>query len=181
MNSKLSIRKIAVAGAIAALYAALTMSLGFISYGPIQFRIAEALTILPFFFPFSIWGLFIGCIIANLMSPYPLDIIIGPIASLIAGFCTMKLGKINRESTPIKALACFPPVIVNAIFIGAMIAAFTVGTSDVGVFLTAFAINGLQVGLGQFVILYALGLPLMIYLPKSGVFERLSEYVKETR
>ncbi|MCL2366985.1 MAG: QueT transporter family protein [Oscillospiraceae bacterium] len=177
MKNSNKIRKIAFAGVIGALYAALTMSLGFISYGPIQFRIAEAMTILPFFFPFSILGLFVGCIIANLMSPYPLDIVVGPIASLIAGVCTIQISKLGRDKVWVKVWGCFPPVIVNAVLIGAMIAFYMVGFSDLRVFLTAMVVSGLQVGFGQLVILYAIGLPVMIYLPKSNVYGRLSEYV----
>ena len=168
-------RKIVFAGVIAALYAALTMALSFIGFGPIQFRVAEALCILPFFFPFSVWGLFIGCMIANLISPYPLDIAVGSAASLLAALCTMLAGKMNRESLLVKALACFPPVFFNAVFIGALIAYYMVGGGETDVFLPAFIINGLQVGFGQLVVLYALGLPLMIFLPKSKVFEKLSE------
>ena len=168
-----SARKIAFAGVVAALYAALTMSLSFIGYGPVQFRIAEILCILPFFFPFSVWGLFIGCIVANLMSPYVLDIIVGPVASLLAALCTMQIGKLkSRERWPVKALACFPPVLFNAIMIGAMIAYLTMGTEEPVSFYFAFGF----VGLGQLVVLFALGLPLMMYLPKAGVYKRLMNY-----
>ena len=52
---------------LAAVYAALTIGLGFMSYNAVQYRIAEALCILPFFFPFSAWGLFVGCFLANLI------------------------------------------------------------------------------------------------------------------
>jgi len=179
MKSKISIRKIAFAGVIAALYAAITMGLPFISYGPFQFRIAEALTVLPFFFPFSIWGIFIGCIIANLISPYWLDIVVGPIASLLAGLCTMHIGKIARERTSMKALACFPPVIFNAVFIGAMISFIVVGVSDMNAFVSSAVLFGLQVGLGQLVVLYVIGLPLLIFLPKSKAYERLSRYYEQ--
>jgi len=176
MKDSINIRKIAFAGVIAALYAALTMSLSFIGFGPIQFRIAEALCILPFFFPFSVWGLFVGCIVANMISPYPLDIIVGPVASLLAALCTMWIGKSGRRSIPVKALACLPPVVFNAVFIGALIAYFMVGAGETDVFFPAFVMSGLQVGFGQLVILYVIGLPLMIYLPKSRVYEKLSEY-----
>ena len=99
MSNKINIRKIAFAGIVAAIYAALTLALAPISYGNVQFRIAEALTVLPFFFPITLPGLFIGCIIANLFSPYGLlDVVAGSTASLLAGLCTMYLGKINRES-----------------------------------------------------------------------------------
>ena len=178
MSKNINMRKTAFAGVIAALYAALTMGLAFISYGPLQFRIAEALCILPFFFPFTIWGLFIGCIAANLLSPFPLDIIVGPIATLLAALCTMRLGMISRDRLSIKILACFPPVIFNAVIIGALIAYFMVSHGEAGVFLTAFIVNGLWVGLGQFVVLYAIGLPLMIFLPKSKLFSKLTWYYK---
>ena len=171
--SNLNIRKIAFAGVIAALYAALTMALAPISFGSIQFRISEVLCILPFFFPFSVWGLFVGCIAANLISPYFLDVILGPIASLLAALCTMRIGMLSRERTSMKVLACFPPVIFNAVIIGAMIAGIMVSDGDVDTFLPAFVICGLQVGFGQLVVLYAIGLPLMINLPKSKTFSKL--------
>jgi len=176
MSNSISIRRIAFAGVIAALYAALTMSLSFIGYGPIQFRIAEVLCILPFFFPFSAWGLFVGCIIANMISPYPLDIIVGSVASLLAALCTMWIGKTGRNSIAVKAIACLPPVVINAVFIGALIAYFMIGAGDAETFFPAFVLSGLRVGFGQLVVLYALGLPLMVYLPKSRVYGKLLEY-----
>ena len=171
----INIRKIAFAGVVAALYASLTMAIAPVSYGPIQFRIAEALCILPFFFPFSVWGLFIGCIAANMLSPYPLDIVVGSLATLFAALCTMQLGKANKESKAVKVLACLPPVIINAVFIGALIAYYMLAYGEADAFLPAFAINALWVGFGQFVVLYALGLPLMIYFPKSRLYKLLSE------
>ena len=175
-TTRVSTRKIAFAGVIAALYAVLTMTLSFIGYGPVQFRIAEALCILPFFFPFSVWGLFIGCIIANLISPYPLDIAVGSIASLLAAVGTMQIGKKAGDGIAAKAFACAPPVLINAVFIGALIACYMVGAGETDAFFPAFAINGLQVGFGQLVVLYLIGLPLMVYLPKSKVYSKLTEY-----
>ena len=166
-------RKVAFAGVVGALYAALTIVLNFIGYGPVQFRVAEALCILPFYFPFSVWGLFVGCFVANLMSPYPLDILAGPLATLLAALCTMRIGKTGAGSLPVKALACLPPVVFNAVFIGALIAYYMVGAGDAGTFLTAFLVSGAQVGLGQLVVLYVFGLPLMIFLPRTGIFEKL--------
>ena len=173
--SRVNIRKIAFSGVVAALYAGLTIAIMPLSYGPVQLRISEVLCILPFFFPFSIWGLFAGCIVANIMSPYPLDIIIGPLASLIAAVSTMYVGKMsNRERISIKALACFPPVIFNALFIGAMIAYIMVSEGAADTFMPAFISSGLWVGLGQLIVLYTLGLPLMIYLPKTKLISKLT-------
>ena len=166
-------RKVAFAGVVGALYAALTIGLGFIGFGPVQFRVAEALCVLPFFFPFSVWGLFVGCMIANLLSPYPLDIVIGSSATLLAAVCTMRIGKLRKNSISVKILACLPPVVINAVFIGALIAYYMAGVGGVGAFFTAFLLNGAQVGFGQLAVLYILGLPLLIYLPKTRVFEKL--------
>ena len=172
----ISTRRIAFAGVVAALYATLTITLSFIGYGPIQFRVAEALCILPFYFPITTWGLFIGCIIANVFSPYPLDIFVGPVASLIAVLITMQIGKSGPGGVWKKALACLPPVVVNAVIIGALIAYYMTESFEAGAFTAAFILNGLQVGLGQAVVMFALGLPAMIYLPKSRVYTKLSEY-----
>ena len=130
---RFNIRRIAFAGVIAALYAALTVAVAPIAYGPLQFRIAEALCILPFFFPAAVPGLFVGCVIANLISPYGmLDVVVGSVASLLAGLCTMQISKAGRERLPVKILACLPPVVFNAIFIGALIAWFMVGFDEAG-------------------------------------------------
>ena len=170
----MAIRKITFAAVIAAVYAGLTMSTAFMAYGPIQFRIAEALCILPFFFPFSMWGLFVGCILANLLSMYgPVDIVFGSMATLLAAFCTMQLGRRTNRSIGAKIAACFPPVIFNTVIIGAVIAWYMTQTG--GAFLPAMVINGLQVGFGELVVMYALGLPLMIFLPKMQAFKSLTD------
>jgi len=172
---KIDVRKIAFAGVIAALYAGLTLLIMPLSYGPVQLRFSEVLCILPFFFPFSALGLFVGCIVANLFSPYLwLDITVGPAASLLAALCTMYIGKLNsRESVTTKALACFPPVIFNALFIGAMIAYIMLSEGDASAFMPVFVSSALWVGLGQFVVLYVIGFPLMLYLPKTKLIEKL--------
>ena len=171
-------RKIAFAGVVAAIYVALTMAVAPLSYGPIQFRIAEVLCILPFFFPITVPALFIGCVIANLLSPYGiLDVVAGSAASLLAALCTMQIGRASREATAFKgfafkAFACFPPVILNAVIIGAVIAISITGGG--AAFWPAFLVNGIHVGVGQMGVLYCIGLPLMIYLPKSRFFKSFS-------
>ena len=174
----LNIRKIAFIGVVAASYAALTMAVAPVAFGPIQFRIAEVLCILPFFFPITVPALFIGCAIANLLSPYGmLDVVAGSSASLMAAVCTMYIGRVNRNAIAAKALACFPPVIFNALIIGAVIALSSVGGGEA--FWPAFVINGLQVGAGQFGVLYLIGFPLMIYLPKSPLYRVLTGQAAE--
>lgn len=172
MTSKINIRKTVFAGVIAALYAALTIALAPISYGEIQFRIAEVLCIMPFFFPAAVPGLFVGCIIANMFSPYGLlDMIAGSFASLFAALCTMLIAGMGKEKIFVKAFACFPPVAFNAVIIGAVIAwTITEGASE---FWAALVTFGLWVGFGQLVVLYALGLPLLVYLPKTQIIIKL--------
>ena len=167
---QLTVRKLALAAVIAAIYAALTMSLAPISYGMIQFRVSEVLCILPFFFPFSAWGLFIGCVLANLLSSFGIiDIVFGSLATLLAALGTMGLGKISRERLWTKVLACLPPVVVNGVVVGAIIAYST--TPDM--FWAGFITNALWVAFGEFVVLYVLGLPLLIWLPKTRVFQKV--------
>jgi len=169
----MNIRKIAFSAVIAAVYAALTILLSFMSYGPFQFRIAEALCVLPFFFPFSIWGLVTGCILANVFSMFGLaDIVFGPLATLLAALCTMYLGRRGRDKLSFKILACFPPVLFNAVIIGLVIAYYSIADGEA--FLPMFVINGAWVGLGELSVLYLLGLPLLITLPKTGAFRYLT-------
>ncbi len=170
---KFTVRKIAFAAVIAAVYAALTIVLAPISYGPIQFRISEALCILPFFFPAATWGLFAGCVIANLYSAYGLiDIVCGSLATLIAALATMRLGKVNRESAAVKALACLPPVISNGIIIGIVLALSI--TPEAPLLVSAATFGG-QVALGELVVMYVIGFPLMLALPKMRVYKTLRE------
>ena len=110
MNKRTAIRSIALSAVIAAVYTALTMSLPMLSYGPVQLRFSEALTVLPFFLPEAVPGLFLGCVIANLFSPFGIaDVIFGSIATLLAALWTSKLK--NPWFAPL------PPVISNAVII----------------------------------------------------------------
>jgi len=90
--SKFSTRDLTLAAVLAAVYAALTMLLPIPQYGPVQFRLAEALTVLPFVCPAAAPGLFIGCLLANLLSPYGLlDMAVGSGATLLACLLTMRM------------------------------------------------------------------------------------------
>ncbi len=100
------------AAMIAAIYVALCMLFAPVSYGPVQLRFAEALTILPFFTPAAIPGLFIGCLIANLMGgAIVLDVVCGSIATLIGAIGTYLLGKKSRYLAPL------PPIVANALIV----------------------------------------------------------------
>lgn len=159
---KLNTKRIAFCGVIAAVYAAVTISTAALSYGPIQFRISEALCVLPFFLPYTTFGLFAGCLIANIFSTVSaLDIIIGSAATLIGCLWTSKVKN--------PYLAPLPTVICNWIMVGAMLA--YVYTPDA--FLSGFITMGAEVAVGEAAVMGLLGLPLTLYLDKTGLCQRL--------
>lgn len=99
------------AAIIAAIYVVLVFVFQYSSFGPIQFRIAEALTVLPYFTPAAIPGVTIGCLLSNLIFKMePLDTIFGTAATLIAAYLSYQL-KDNKFLVPV------PPILVNAIII----------------------------------------------------------------
>lgn len=155
MNKK-KVNYVVLAGIIAAAYVVLTFVANAlnIAYGPIQFRISEALTILPILTPAAIPGLTIGCFISNLGSPYAIDIICGTFATFLASILTYCTRNIVIKGLPL--LSMFFPVIVNAIIVGLQITIFM----PEGFQLEAFLITALQVGFGQLVVCYGLGIPL---------------------
>ena len=104
-------RSLCMSAIIAALYAALTLLLAPISYGAIQCRVSEALTLLPLLLPQAIPGLFVGCLIANLYTGLITDIVFGSLATLLAAVGTYALRK-----KPLLAAAC--PVVSNGIIVG---------------------------------------------------------------
>lgn len=102
----------AQAAMIAAIYTVLTLLFAPFSYGEVQVRISEALTILPVFTPAAIPGLFIGCLLSNILGGMALpDIIFGSLATLIGAFFTWQLRHKN------KFLAPLPPIVSNMIIV----------------------------------------------------------------
>lgn len=149
---KISTRYLARAAVVAAVYAAVTLLLAPISYGQVQLRVAEALTILPVIMPAAVPGLFIGCLLANLLGGASmLDVVFGSLATLLAALLTRRL-----RSRP--ALAALPPVLVNALVVGTVLA-LTIENMP-------FWLAAAGVGAGQAAACYALGLPLLWALRK---------------
>lgn len=152
---------------IAGIYAAVTYFIAPISFGAQQFRISEALTVLPVLTPAAIPGLTIGCMIANLNSPYGLaDIICGPLATLLAAICTRYTRNICIKNLPILSLIF--PVLFNGIIIGLELSVFL----PEGFTVVAFLSMGLSVAFGEAVVCYILGLPLYAGLKRTKIFER---------
>ena len=161
--SKLSIRDLTLAAVLAAVYAVLTVALPIPQYGPIQIRLAEAMTVLPFLFPAATPGLFVGCVIANLFSPYPLDVVCGSLATLLACLWTQRM--------PNRWLAPLPPVICNVVIVGAEIAWYETGFT--AAFWPAYAFNAFTVGVGELAACYILGSLLLNALPQLSFFRQL--------
>ncbi len=152
---------------IAAVYAALTYvssAMG-LAYGNVQFRLSEALTILPVFTPAAIPGLAVGCLISNLGSPYMIaDMIFGTLATLLAAVCTRLLRKVCIKGVPF--LSPLPPVIFNGLIVGLEISYFMPDGFEFVAFLTFAA----SVAAGELVVCYLLGLPLFAALKKKNLF-----------
>ena len=111
MKNKKTALYLAQSGAIAAIYVVLTIVFAPISFGAIQVRIAEALTILPLFTSAAIPGLFVGCLLANVLGGGVLwDVIFGSLATLMGAALGYALRR-NRWLVPI------PAVISNAVIV----------------------------------------------------------------
>lgn len=174
---------IARTGIIAALYFILTFAVAPIAYGPLQFRIGESLTILPFLFPEAILGLTIGCLAANILSPFSwADVVFGTLATLIAALMTYGIGRYFQKKGKIQTsldieinvpksnkknlvgciVASFPPILVNAVVIPLM---WLILGSD-----SAYWLNfGMMIGTQSATILL-LGVPLTLALSKRKLF-----------
>ncbi len=163
-----SLKRLAAAGVLSALYAVLTLLLSPISYGAVQLRLSEALCVFAFFDPLYAWGLFAGCLIANLIgSGLILDIIFGSLATLGAGLCMAAIGRRGRGWGRCIA-ACAMPVAFNAVVIGAVLAASLVTREA---FWASFVLFGAQVGAGELIVMALLGLPLLRLVMKRAIFK----------
>ena len=146
---------VAHASIIAALYVVLTLianALGLANYA-IQIRFSEALTILPYFTPAAIPGLFVGCILSNTLTGcLPLDIIGGSIATLLGAICTYILRKW-------KYLSPLPPIIFNMLIVPPIL-------SFVYQFEGTLYYFTLTVGIGEILSCGVLGTFLLLFLEK---------------
>lgn len=151
----MTIRELSRAAIISAIYAILTISLAPISSGLIQCRVAEALSVLPYFTFSAVPGLFIGCFLANLLTGAPIyDVVFGSLATLLASYITYVL----RRRVP-GFLAPLPSVVINALVIGALLTY----VYDAGV---CYWIAAGYVAIGQAIACFVIGLPLMSLLTR---------------
>lgn len=147
----MNIRFVTRAAVIAALYVALSFAVQPFASGLVQCRVSEALTVLPYFTGAAVPGLFIGCLLFNLLSgALVYDVVFGSLATLLAALITLYL----RRRGASRYLMPLPSVVLN----GVLVYAYGVPA--------AYPIAVLSVAAGQAVACYALGLPLMLLLER---------------
>ena len=166
MREKRGLDYLTYGAAVAALYCALSLVLPMLSFGAVQMRFGEALTVLPAVSSVFILPLTLGCALTNTIgffmgtNPFFFDILIGSTATLIAAYLSWALRNIKLFKLPL--LSFFMPVIVNAFIIGGELSFIQTG----GFTFTAFLLNSASVGLGQLVPCMLLGPALYLGLNK---------------
>ena len=155
-------RTIAAQGMLAAIYVVLSISTQPISFGPVQCRVAEALTVLPFLEPLCTVGLAVGCLLANLLGGAGiLDIVFGTLATVLAGLLSSKMPK--------SWLAPLPPVVLNGLIVGAVLTTVSVTAEN---FFPTFWLYAGEVALGELAACGILGLPLLKVVGRTGLFPK---------
>ena len=146
-------RNLVFSALIASIYVVLTLLLRPISYGPIQFRVSEALCVLPYFTPAAIPGVFIGCLISNLLGGAVLmDIVFGSLATLIGAIGSWLLRR-NRW------LVSLPPILSNTLIIP-WVLKFAYGSEDLIWYMM------ITIGIGEILAIGVLGQLLISVLAK---------------
>lgn len=140
------------AALVAAIYFALATALKPVSFGAVQFRLSEALVLLPLFMPESIIGITVGCFLSNFLYSTMYDVIFGTIATCLASVLTYLL---RRH----KLLAVLPPLILNALLVPVI---WIVDGSDAAYFLNFGLILA-----SETLVVGVIGFPLTILLEKA--------------
>ena len=183
-------RRVARVGVIAAVYAALTLVallfLGSLAWGPVQFRVSEALCALALLTADAVPGLALGCAIAHVANIVlsgtgmlgMLDVVFGTLATAIGAFITWRL---RRRP----ALALLGPVVANALIVPAYLPLLLQGIGFYTIPFTNIAIDGaypamyafglVATGIGEAVVMYVLGLPLYRALSRTSLARSLAD------
>lgn len=156
---------------IAAIYTVVSLVFAPLSFGSVQIRFAEALTMLPLIYEPSIYGVTLGCFLTNLLGAMlgvnptgMIDSVIGTLATLIAAYLTYKLKENKIKGIPV--LSILMPVILNFFFVGAELSYLFFD----GNFFTGLLIMGTSVAIGEFVSVI-LGYLLSLSLDKTKIFQ----------
>ena len=156
---------------IAAVYVALCLVLAPFSYGAVQVRIAEALCLLPVFGAEYIVGVTLGCFLANLFGSTILDVIFGTLATLLACLVTYKLRSVRLKGLAIPA--SLPPVLFNAVIVGAEITLFFTDYHAMSAPLWLLCLsNGISVGVGELISCTVLGVALVKLIESNAALRR---------
>lgn len=164
----MNIKRLVRGAIIAGLYLTLTLIFAPISFKAFQVRISESLTLLPFLTIDAIWGLFIGCFIANFFSPFGfIDVILGSLLTLIAAYFTYLLRKTKKIY-----LSPIPPILINGFGVSFYITLLsgeqlTLKSFNIKLY---FSISS-SIIVGEAVSTYLIGLPLISYLSKLKFFK----------
>lgn len=156
---------------IAAIYSILSLVLAPFSFGNIQVRVAEALTLLPIIYAPAIIGLTLGCFITNLIGVFMganilgfMDVLIGTLATLIAALISYQFRHIKLNK--FEVLSILSPILINALIIGAELAFVFAPVFN----LQFIALFSLDVAFGQSIAVILIGLPLLQWFKKSNLF-----------
>ena len=160
-------KRLCRAGIIAALYVALTYSFGAIAYnGFLQIRPAEALCILPLFFPEAVPALYIGCMLSNLGSPFLVyDVFLGSLATLFAALGTYLVGRFLKKHAFRLVFGGLFPVLLNA-FVIPVIIVFLCGDLSYGTKAVTYWTYVGSLAVTEAVWVYALGVPLYFFIER---------------
>ena len=137
---------------VAAIYFALATALQPISFGPVQFRLSEALVLLPVFMPESIIGVTLGCFLSNFFYSTMYDVIFGTIATAVAAVLTYLLRRT-------KFLYVLPPLLLNALLVPLI---WVVDGSD-----AAYLLNFALILASEVIVVCLIGLPVTLALRKA--------------
>lgn len=171
MKKESNLRRLTEAGVIAALYVALTLMVAPLSYGAVQVRVSELLTVLPVFTAAAVPGLTVGCLLANLLGMTMgmtggWDILFGTAATLLAAWLSYVFRRVRVKDLPLLSVAM--PILCNALIVGLELALFFSGTAFT---LPLYGVSALWVGIGELISAGAGGLLLFLALRKSKLFE----------
>jgi len=168
-KNKLSVQTMARCAMIAAAYAVLCLALQPLSYGAVQVRVAEALCLLPVFGAEYIAGVTLGCLLANLLGSTMADAVFGTAATLIACLATYALRRLRWKGLAVPA--SLPPVIANAVIVGAF--EITVFFSDSAPAAALAAANAVSVGVGEVISCCVLGVGLVKLIESNAALRRI--------
>ena len=164
-------RAIAVSAMIAAVYTAVSLALSLFSFGVVQIRVAECLTLLPVLSPLGIYGVTIGCLLTNIVGvamglTMPVDILFGTLATAIAAVLSYLLRNVRIKRLAIPA--ALPPILINGLIIGLELTWLS-GSFQWDVFWTC----AVSVTMGQIIHCLVLGVLLVWVLEKKGLDQKL--------